>query len=160
MRRTESSIVSARRATVLILSAALLTSSRLACADGIYKSVDAQGHVVYSDRATTSTAQKSELHVIAGDPAEAARAAKETSILKAEENQRKRAEDLQGQNKAKQDHDRQVACTNARNRYNSIKDINLLYRLDEQGNRVFYTDAEADARKEQARQAMISACGK
>lgn len=142
------------------MSAILLAAVRPSYADGIYKSVDAQGHVVYSDRATTPAAQKSVVHVIQGDPAEAARAAKETSILKAEENQRKQAQDLQSRNQAQQDHDKKALCENARNRYNSLKDMNLLYRLDAQGNRVFYTDAEADARKEQARMAMVSACGK
>ena len=142
------------------LSVALLTLARLACADGIYKSVDAEGHVVYSDRAPTSKARKSELHVIQADPAEAARVAKETSLLQAEESQRRKVADIQNRDKAKQDHDKEVLCATARGRYNSIKDMNILYKLDEKGNRVFYTDAEADARKEQAHQAMIAACGK
>jgi hypothetical protein len=105
-------------------------------------------------------AQKSVVHVIPGDPAEAARAARDTSLFKAEDNQRRREQDMDSRNKAQQDHDKQVACEKARNRYNSLKDANVLYRLDAQGNRVFYTDAEADARKEQAHQAMIAACGK
>jgi isoleucyl-tRNA synthetase len=144
----------------LIVSVALLAPAHPSCADEVYKSVDAQGHVVYSDRAASPTAQKSVVHVIQGDPAEAARAARETSLLKAEDNQRKREQDIDSRNKAQQDHDKQVVCEQARHRYYSIKDVSLLYRLDAQGNRVFYTDAEADARKEQARQAMITACGK
>jgi preprotein translocase subunit SecF len=150
----------ARRKSVLILSVALLVSLRAAGADGVYKSVDAQGHVVYSDRATTQNAQKSVVRVTQPDPTEAARAAKETSILQAEETQRKRVEEQNSREKSQQDHEKQRLCDNARNRYNSVKDANLLYQLDAQGNRVFYTDAEADARKEQARQAMVSACGK
>src|SRR5262249_47610041 len=118
-----------------------------------------QGHVVYSDRAPTAKAEKSVVRVIQADPSEAARAARETNILKAEETVRKRDEAAQNQEKAKQDHDKQVQCQTARNRYYSIKDVNILYRLDSQGNRVFYSDAEADARKEQARQAMLAACG-
>jgi Domain of unknown function (DUF4124) len=140
-----------------LIFVALLAAAR---ADEVYKSVDAQGHVVYSDRATTPAAQKSIVHVVPGDPAEAARAARETSLLKAEDTQRKREQDFDSRNKAQQDHEKQVACTNARNRYNSLKDANVLYRLDAQQNRVFYTDAEADARKEQAHQAMIAVCGK
>lgn len=144
----------------LIAAVALLAPLRPSCADEVYKSVDAQGHVVYSDRAATPTAQKSVVHVIQGNPAEAARATRETNLLKAEENQRKRDQDIESRNKAQQNHDKQVACDRARNRYNSLKDANLLYRLDAQGNRVFYTDAEADARKQQAQQEMITACGK
>jgi hypothetical protein len=143
-----------------MVSVAFLIPIHPSCANEVYKSVDAQGHVVYSDRATTPTAQKSTVRVIQADPAEAARATRETSLLKAEDSQRKREQDMDSRNKAQQDHDKQVACQNARNRYNSLKDANVLYRLDAQGNRVFYTDAEADSRKEQAHQAMIAACGK
>jgi isoleucyl-tRNA synthetase len=143
-----------------LIFVALLAPLHPACADEVYKSVDAQGHVVYSDRAATPTAQKSVVHVIPGNPAEAARAARETNLLKAEENQRKREQDIESRTKAQQDHDKQVACERVRNRYNSLKDANLLYRLDAQGNRVFYTDAEGDAHKEQARQAMVAACRK
>jgi len=144
----------------LMASVTLLAPVHRSCADEVYKSVDAQGHVVYSDRATTPTAQKSTVHVIQGDPAEAARTARETNLLKAEDSQRKQDQDLDSHNKAQQDHNKQVACEQARNRYNSLKDANVLYRLDAEGNRVFYTDAEADARREQAHQAMTAACGK
>jgi hypothetical protein len=149
-----------RNARLRLIFVALLAPGYPSHANEVYKSVDAQGHVVYSDRAATPAAQKSIVHVVPGNPAEAARAARETNLLKAEDNQRKQEEDFDSRNKARQDHDKQVACTNARNRYNSLKDANVLYRLDAQGNRVFYTDAEADARKEQAHQAMIAACGK
>ena len=143
----------------LIACAALLIPGHQSSAEEVYKSVDAQGHVVYSDRAPTAKAEKSVVHVIQADPAEAARAAQETRILKAEENVRKRQQDAQSEREAKQDHDKQVKCQNARSRYYEIKDANFLYRVDPQGNRVFYSDVEADARKEQARQAMLAACG-
>jgi Domain of unknown function (DUF4124) len=143
-----------------MVSVGLLAPIHPSCADEVYKSVDAQGHVVYSDRAATPTAQKSVVHVIPGNPAEAARAARQTNLLKAEENQRTREQDIDSRKKAQQDHDKRVLCEQARSRYYSLKDVNLIYRLDAQGNRVFYTDAEADARREQAHQAMIAACGK
>jgi hypothetical protein len=143
-----------------LIYVALLAPIHPSWANEVYKSVDAQGHVVYSDRATTPTAQKSVVHVIQGDPAEAARVARETNLLKAEDTQRKHEQDADSRSKAQEDHARQAACQKARNNYYSLKDANALYRLDAQGNRVFYTDAEADARKEQAHQAMITACGK
>ncbi len=128
--------------------------------DEVYKSVDAQGHVTYSDRASSPNAQKSAVHVIQGNAADAARVARQTELLEAQDTQRKRDQDMDSRAKEKQDHDKQVLCENAKNRYFSIKDANLLYKLDAQGNRQFYTDAEADARREQARQAMVAACGK
>src|SRR5580704_10119414 len=100
-----------------MVSVALLAPVHPSCADEVYKSVDAQGHVVYSDRAATPTAQKSVVRVIPADPAEAARAARQTSLLKAEDNQRRREQDIDSRNKAQQDHDKQVVCEQARHRY-------------------------------------------
>ncbi|MFI4905118.1 MAG: hypothetical protein ACHP9X_00390, partial [Steroidobacterales bacterium] len=50
-------------------------------------------------------------------------------------------------------------CTGARNHYFSIKDSRRLYRLDADGNRVFYSDEEADAMRATAKQVMDQACG-
>ena len=138
---------------------ALLAPLPCSLADEVYKSVDAEGHVVYSDRAPTAKAQKSVVHVIQGDSAEAARTAKETSILQTEDALRKRREATENHQKAHLEQEKQALCQRARDHYNSIKDPGRLYKLDAEGNRVYYTDAEADARREQWRQAMVAACG-
>jgi len=150
----------ALRAAVLLAMLALAGRVPASRADEVYKSVDAEGHVVYSDRGTTSTAKKSVVNVVQPDPVEAARAAKEQQILKAEDQQRKLQQVTADNQKAQADHQKQIRCDNARTRYNSLKDANLLYRLDKDGNRVFYTDEQADARKESLRQAMVTACEK
>jgi len=137
----------------------------LVCASGplnaqeVYKSVDADGHVVYSDRAGSKNAPKTAVHVEAPDPAEAARLAKEQEILKAEDLQRTRQQTLDANSKAREDHAKQVACDNARNYYYRLKDSNRIYQRDPDGNRVFYSDSEADALRERARRAMTAACG-
>jgi hypothetical protein len=149
----------AQRGLVLL---ALALSVRLACpvqANEVYKSVDAQGHVVYSDRADTSTAQKSTVRVDQSDPTEAARIAKEQAILKAEETQRNRKKAQDDAKNAQQDHVTQVQCDSARNQYYALKDARRVFQRDADGNRVFYTDHEADAKREEARQAMTAACG-
>lgn len=115
--------------------------------------------MVYSDRAPTRDAQKSTIKVIEGDPQEAARTARQTQLLKAEDNVRKQQQDQENRTKAQQDHDKQVRCDSARNRFYALKDANLLYKRDAQGNRQYYSDTEAEARREQARQAMVAACG-
>jgi hypothetical protein len=127
----------------------------------VYKWIDAEGHVVYSDRAPTSTAQKSLVRVDEPDPAEVARNAKEQTILSAEDAQRKKQqaiEDRKMAQKVQEEHNRQVQCDNARNRYYSLRDSRRIYQRDADGNRVYYSDAEADAKREEARQAMMSAC--
>jgi hypothetical protein len=125
----------------------------------VYKSVDAQGHVVYSDQPDTGTAQKSEVKVEGPNPTEAARIAKEQAILNAEEIQRNRQKAVDDAKKAQADHTAQVQCDSARNRYYALKDARRLYDRDAEGNRVYLSDQDGDARREEARQAMTAACG-
>ena len=49
-----------------------LAAPGLTPAQEVYKSVDGQGKVVYSDRGVTKNAPKTSLHVEPGNPAEAA----------------------------------------------------------------------------------------
>lgn len=128
-------------------------------AQEVYKSVDADGHVTYSDRGNTKNAPKTSLKVEEGDPAEAARLAKEQQLLKAEDAQRTRQDAEDARNKAAEDRQRESACKNARNSYNRIKDTNRLFKTDADGNRVYFSDEEVDAMRVQAQRAMTAACG-
>jgi len=129
-------------------------------ADEVYKTVDASGHVVYSDHPTSPTAQKLSVPVTQPDPNEAARLAKQRELEDAEYAQRSRQEaDEQGREAAKAKEDA-ARCTAARNRYLSLKDVNRVYRLDADGNRVFYSDQEADAMRAAAKQTMERACAR
>jgi hypothetical protein len=128
-------------------------------ADEVYKSIDAEGHVVYSDHPPeTSTAQKTIVNVDRPDAKEVARMAKEQEILKAEEFQRNRQKLIDDAKKAQQDHTKQLQCEAVRNHYYALKDARRIYDRDADGNRVYYSDAEADAKREDARQAMNAAC--
>jgi len=140
---------------------ALLSPLCASRAAEVYKWIDADGHVVYSDRAPTSTAQKSLVRVDQPDPTEIARNGKEQAILRVEDAQRRKQqaiEDRKIAQKTQEEHNRQVQCDNARNRYYSLKDARRIYQRDADGNRVYYNDADADAKREEARQAMLSAC--
>ena len=127
-------------------------------ASEVYKTVDAEGHVVYSDRADTS-AQKSAVRVDPPNPTEAARIAKEQEILKAEEIQRNQQKSVDEAKKAQADHAAQVQCDKARTHYDALKDARRVYQRDVDGNRHYYSDQEADAQREEARQAATTACG-
>ena len=98
------------------LAALLIGCASVSFADPVYKSVDADGHVVYSDRASTPTARKSDVHFIQGNAADAARVTQQTNLLKAEDAQRKQQQDLDDKNKAIADHNKKVACDNARSK--------------------------------------------
>lgn len=124
----------------------------------VYKSIDAQGHVVYSDRPDSSTAQKAVVRVDQPDPREVARNAKEQEIQNAEETQRKKQQAIEDAKKVMEDHNRHVQCDTARDHYYSLKDAGRIYDRDADGNRVYYNDVDADAKREEARLAMVAAC--
>ena len=138
---------------------ALLTPLTPVPAQEIYRSVDADGHVIYSDRGGSKNAPKSAVHVNEGDPAEAARIAKEQQLLQAEDAQRAKQQAIDDKNKASTDQKKQAACQNARNYYYRLRDSGRIYQRDPEGNRVYYSDSEADTLREQAKRAMTSACG-
>jgi hypothetical protein len=144
-----------------VVTAGLLLASAMgtAPADQIYKSVDAQGHVTYSDRPNASGAQKADVSVQQADPAEAQRLAQERQLLKAEDDQRKKQQANDTRAKAQQEHDKENRCRVARDNYNNVKDVARIYKLDADGNRVYLSDAEAEAKRETARQVMTTACG-
>jgi hypothetical protein len=133
--------------------------ARPGTAQEVYKSVDADGHVTYSDRGNTKNAPKTSLKVEQGDPAEAARLAKEQQLLKAEDAQRTRQDAEDARNKAAADRQHETACTNARNSFNRLKDSNRLFKVEADGSRSYYSDEEADALRAQAQRAMTAACG-
>ena len=120
---------------------------------------DAEGHVVYSDRGTTKGAPKTAVHVDEPDPAEVARLAKQQEVLKATELAREHQAADDDRKKATEEHRKAATCQSARNYYFHLRDLNRIYHDDAAGNRHWYSDPEADALKEHARQAMTAACG-
>ena len=159
MRISAAASGSCARGVTLVALLVLGCAATPLSAQQVYKSVDAEGHVVYSDRGGTKSAPKNTLHVDEPDPAEAARLAHEQELLKADDAQRSRQQALEDKTKATQQHKRQLACENARNQYFHMREAARLYKRDDNGNRIYYSDDEADAMREQARQAMVGACG-
>jgi hypothetical protein len=147
------------RGAVLAALVALACPSRPLSAQEVYKSVDPEGHVVYSDRGATKTAAKTPVHVDQPDPAEIARLAKEQEMLKAEDQTRAKQQQIDDKNKTTAQHRKEVACTNARNYYFHLVDARRIYKPTDSGDRVFYSDEDADALRQKAKQAMNDACG-
>jgi hypothetical protein len=156
----------ARRTAIAALCASLLLGLSLTPVPGgaqeIYKSVDANGHVVYADRGATKTAPKTSIHVEQPDAANAARLAKEQQLLDAEEQQRKAQQALDDKGRAQQEvkaRQRQQRCQSAKDHYYAMKDAPRLYTRDADGNRVYYSDEDSDKKRDEARRAMQAACG-
>ena len=128
-------------------------------AQQVYKSVDADGHVVYSDRGSNKTAAPTAVRVEQPDPAEVARIAKEQAVLKADDQARSKQQAAADKEKAAADRRKEQACQNAKNNYFRLRDTGRLYKRDADGNRVYYSDAELDAMRDDAKRAMTNSCG-
>jgi len=159
MRASPATPGSGTRSGTLVLLLALAWAAAPLAAQEVYKTVDADGHVVYSDRGATKGAPKTSVHVDQPDPAEVARLAHEQELLQADELSRSRQETLDEKTRAAQQRKKQAACDKARNLYYQMKDAARLFKRDADGSRLFYSDEEADALREHARQSMIAACG-
>lgn len=154
IRRT---IADTRRHALLAGVIALASMGGLA-AQEVYKSVDAEGHVVYSDRGSSKSSASTPVHVQESDPAGAAQLAKEQRALEAADAARRKeqaAADKQHATEAKQ---RQQACEKAQKEYFRERDARRLSYFDAGGNRVYYPDEELDQVRERARRAMVAAC--
>jgi hypothetical protein len=145
-----------------LLCAPLLLAAGQVVADEIYKSTDAQGRIVYSDRLPTGKAEVVRIESAPRDEAAAlARAQRDLERYAALEQQRKRealakaAEKKAAEDAAKRKHQ---LCMTARNRYLSFMEHSRIYRRDEAGERVYYSAAEIDAERIQAKQRMDEEC--
>jgi len=157
MRLSRAAFGSVTRGVIMV--ALLACISAALPAQEVYRSVDASGHVVYSDRGASKSAPKSTVHVNEPDPAEVARLAHEQELMTADETARERQQALEDKSRANQQHKKQQACDKARNEYYRVRETGRLYKRDADGNRVYYTDDDADALREQARRTMLAACG-
>jgi hypothetical protein len=138
------------------LCAAPLFAARAYAAE-VYKTVDAEGHVVYTDHADPN-APKSAVQVNAVSAKQAARAAKLQAAQKAANLQNRKQQALEAAKIAKLDHDAQVQCDEAQKNFYAMKASERLFHQDSAGNRVYYSDAETAMKREEARQSMVLAC--
>jgi hypothetical protein len=145
------------------LMAAWLTSVGVqsVLADDMYKTVDAQGHVVYSDRPISQDSQRISVEVTAPNPDEAARLSKEQATRNADaaqEAQQAQHEAAEHSKKAAQDAALKRRCDSARNRYAVFAAGGRIFKSDAQGNRVYYSDQEIEQQRAAAKAVMDSAC--
>jgi hypothetical protein len=143
--------------------AALLLGSGLARAGDtqIYKTVDAHGNVVYTDRASSANAEKSTVRFHEPSAEDLAHLEQQRKASQAAESQRLQQTAASSIARAQQERaqkDKQARCDNARSYYYSLRDATRVYQLDAQGNRVYLPDSEADAKRTEARSAMEAAC--
>jgi hypothetical protein len=145
----------------LRVGALLVFSAGCHAAGDIYRTVDAQGNVVYSDRAIGPTSKKITVDVIQGNAEDAARLAKESAREDADAAQQAKLAREQAAKQQQQDAQealKQRRCQAARNRYAMFAAGGRISKVDEQGNRVYYSDAEIDAERISTKATMDAAC--
>jgi hypothetical protein len=147
----------------LLPAAALLVASLNTLADDVYKTVDAQGAVVFSDHPLSSASKLVSVQVTAPNQENAARLTKEQALQNADAAQQ--AQQLQRdsqelQKKAAQEATQKQRCDAARNRYAVFSSGGRIFKGDDQGNRVYYSDQEIDQQRAITKAAMDSACSR
>lgn len=143
---------------------AALTLSAVASA-AVYKWVDAQGNIHYSDRPPSETTQAQVVN-IASRPTNHDRVAARTS---SDQKQRETVATADGKQKAEQQTQQSVnsdvarsrakQCEEAKARYQTAIDSHKLYKLGKNGEREYLSDAELSQARLDARRNMDESCG-
>jgi hypothetical protein len=139
-------------------SALTLIAAPSLAADSIYKSVDAEGHVTYSDHPLSAASQVVSINVPQADRNEATRVRKEQGILNSIAAQSERQQGLEKKQKENTRLKREQRCTQAKNRIAELREYGRVYRRDEQGNRVYYSDAELAGLRSEAKKVADESC--
>jgi hypothetical protein len=141
--------------------AILLFALQASRADDMYKTVDPQGRVTYSDHPLSPSSQRISVQVMPANTQEAARLSREQAAVDAESAQQakqaRRDEDDQAK-KSAQLAQQQQRCNAARNRYALFAAGGRIFKTDTDGNRVYYSDEEIDQQRILTKAAMDSAC--
>lgn len=140
-----------------VLSAGLAASG--ASGEDIWKWVDSQGHVQYSDRWTPGAVLIKSDHARASDTSSHSDDQAQLDATSRRIDDDLSREDAQRAVQKDQSAARAAQCKQAKDHYQKVIQARRIYREDKNGERTFLTDDEADKARVQARLDMQSACG-
>jgi hypothetical protein len=147
----------------LLTAATLLLAAAGAHAGEVYKSTDAQGRPIYTDKPPTLPAQKLNVQTATTDVVEVqkryeAQMKQYGAADKAEDDAAKKAADARKAQEMTAE-DRAKRCIEARQRYESYMNARRLYEPGTaEGERRYLDSAEIDAARANAKQAMDDLC--
>lgn len=124
----------------------------------VFKEVDAQGNVIYSDRPNAASAEKLDIEYSSTDPQ--ALAAQREALEKARD-ERQEAEVEATANEANQRDlaaQRKANCEKARAYQQRVETARRLYDVDDDGNRSYYSAEQQDAALAKARDQIQEWC--
>jgi uncharacterized protein DUF4124 len=141
--------------------ALMMIAVQPALAAEMYKTIDPNGVVVYSDHPLSPASQRISLQVSEPNQQEAARLSKEQAVLAADAAQQAKQSqhDAEEQKKkAEQDAQQKQRCEAARNRYAVFAAGGRIFKSDAQGNRDYYSDEEIQEQLALTKAVMDSVC--
>jgi hypothetical protein len=128
-----------------------------ACAEGVHKWKDAQGHVHFGD--SPPVGQKTERVNVNDTPAQTAPAqGKDWQEQLQLSNQRRQLEREKEQVAAKRQRENDQRCISARNVVDSLERGGARYRLNTQGEREYLDDSQRQAARDAAQQRVTAYC--
>lgn len=147
------------RSTVMLMAASMVTLlgvAAIARADVVYEYTDAKGQVHYTDQWVPG-AKLIRTETARGSQAQSAMQGIQNLSNDASNDakQQEAAQTVQG-DEAKA---RAAQCTQAKTQYQQMIASRRIYTVDKSGARHYLSDADADAARVQAKQAMDAACG-
>lgn len=140
---------------------AALSGLTVSAAD-IYKSMDANGRIAYSDHPLSASAKLIVVRIVHPDVATAqARLTEELAASEHSAKMRRAREDAVRSAQAAKDKveaARKESCQRARDHYRTFTVPRRVYRWDEQGDRVYYSSQEIDAQRLAAQAEIAQYC--
>ena len=138
---------------------ALIAAATAAQAD-VYRTVDAQGHVEYSDRwVPGAELVKTDHHAADSSRSSASESQKRLTADNDRISAQLNREAAEREVKKDKDAARSEQCKQAKSRYQRAIESRRLYRDGANGERQYHTDDEADQERLQARLEVQEACG-
>lgn len=150
----------AKRNTWFLAIAGLMFGS--AVAQEIYKSTDAQGHTIYSDRPQGGGAQVVSIRPKPPSSTDlrTTNEQRQAALVKMLDDRAQRiaAEEAAQRKKVEDDKDREARCASAKSQFYAAASGRPQYHFDDAGNRVYYTALEPDAKRQTAQSQMVQVC--
>ncbi|HUN27759.1 MAG TPA: DUF4124 domain-containing protein [Steroidobacteraceae bacterium] len=148
------------RRSLLLLAAATVSLVGAGARADIWKWVDAQGHVQYSDRWTPGAVLiKSEHGALTDDSSSSADAQKSLESTSQQVSAKLNKEAAQRAVQKDEATAQASQCKDAKSHYDQLIEARRIYKTDSSGNRQYLSDDEADQERVQARMDMDKACG-
>ncbi|ADE13603.1 conserved hypothetical protein [Nitrosococcus halophilus Nc 4] len=148
-----------RRVVIAILAGGWVTLSQ---AGGVYKCIDEQGRIHYADRPCRGVVAQETVEIKSRSSSnplllENGRQAKQKELLQTWQEERKQKQQAEEEAR-KQKEQRSRNCAAAKSRLHLIESARRLFKMDENGERHYYSDSERTQKLQEAQKQVNKWC--